>query len=108
MQEATKAELVRRSHRIIYEFMYILFLHASNSRQFYASYIHYHVTHNYCYCISRGWIALEINYLFSFYQIISDSDVIESPYNPIYGRLPIPTRGFIPNQPRTMYIGEWD
>jgi len=33
---------------------------------------------------------------------------IESPYNPIYGRLPIPTRGYIPNPPRTMYIGEWD
>ncbi|XP_044256250.1 uncharacterized protein LOC123006113 isoform X1 [Tribolium madens] len=37
-----------------------------------------------------------------------DSDVVESPYNQIYGRLPIPTRAYIPNQSRTMYIGEWD
>ncbi|XP_044740947.1 uncharacterized protein LOC123302180 [Chrysoperla carnea] len=35
-------------------------------------------------------------------------DNSESPYNQIYGRLPIPTRGYIPSQPRTMYIGEWD
>ncbi|XP_065347845.1 uncharacterized protein exp [Cloeon dipterum] len=36
----------------------------------------------------------------------------ESPYDHIYGRLPgrvpIPTRSFIPPPPRTMYIGEWD
>ncbi|XP_022901224.1 uncharacterized protein [Onthophagus taurus] len=38
----------------------------------------------------------------------NESDNVESPYNQIYGRLPIPTRGYIPNQPRTMYIGEWD
>ncbi|KAF6213309.1 hypothetical protein GE061_011027 [Apolygus lucorum] len=37
-----------------------------------------------------------------------DSEFIESPYNHIYGRLPIPTRGYIPPTPRTMYIGEWD
>lgn len=37
----------------------------------------------------------------------SDSDMIESPYNHIYGRIPLPTRGYIP-APRTMYIGEWD
>ncbi|XP_063914800.1 uncharacterized protein LOC135131149 isoform X2 [Zophobas morio] len=37
-----------------------------------------------------------------------DSDAAESPYNQIYGRLPIPTRAFIPSQSRTMYIGEWD
>ncbi|KAJ8980597.1 hypothetical protein NQ317_018725 [Molorchus minor] len=37
-----------------------------------------------------------------------DSDAAESPYNQIYGRLPIPTRGYIPSQSRTMYIGEWD
>ncbi|CAA9993794.1 unnamed protein product [Nesidiocoris tenuis] len=37
-----------------------------------------------------------------------DSEFIESPYNHIYGRLPIPTRGYIPPSPRTMYIGEWD
>ncbi|KAK9505280.1 hypothetical protein O3M35_009370 [Rhynocoris fuscipes] len=36
-----------------------------------------------------------------------DSEFIDSPYNHIYGRLPIPTRGYIPS-PRTMYIGEWD
>lgn len=33
--------------------------------------------------------------------------MIESPYNHIYGRLPLPTRGYIPQQ-RAMYIGEWD
>ncbi|XP_059482966.1 uncharacterized protein LOC132201084 isoform X2 [Neocloeon triangulifer] len=37
---------------------------------------------------------------------------LESPYDHIYGRLPgrvpIPTRSFIPPPPRTMYIGEWD
>ncbi|XP_014289061.1 uncharacterized protein exp isoform X1 [Halyomorpha halys] len=37
-----------------------------------------------------------------------DSELIDSPYNHIYGRLPIPTRGYIPPSPRTMYIGEWD
>lgn len=43
------------------------------------------------------------------YESGIDSDaLVESPYNPIYGRLPIPTRGYIPNPPRTMYIGEWD
>ncbi|XP_031623535.1 uncharacterized protein LOC116340913 isoform X2 [Contarinia nasturtii] len=36
-----------------------------------------------------------------------DSDMIESPYNHIYGRLPLPTRGYVPQQ-RAMYIGEWD
>ncbi|CAD7014102.1 unnamed protein product [Ceratitis capitata] len=36
-----------------------------------------------------------------------DADLIESPYNHIYGRLPLPTRGYVPT-PRTMYIGEWD
>lgn len=33
---------------------------------------------------------------------------IDSPYNHIYGRLPIPTRGMIPPTPRAMFIGEWD
>ncbi|RZF34634.1 hypothetical protein LSTR_LSTR012716 [Laodelphax striatellus] len=37
-----------------------------------------------------------------------DSELLDSPYNHIYGRLPIPTRGYIPTTPRTMYIGEWD
>ncbi|XP_054268576.1 uncharacterized protein LOC128990281 isoform X2 [Macrosteles quadrilineatus] len=37
-----------------------------------------------------------------------DSEHLDSPYNHIYGRLPIPTRGYIPSTPRTMYIGEWD
>lgn len=41
-------------------------------------------------------------------NVFLDSDAIESPYNQIYGRLPIPTRNYIPAQPRTMYIGEWD
>ncbi|XP_017467142.1 PREDICTED: uncharacterized protein LOC108359689 isoform X2 [Rhagoletis zephyria] len=36
-----------------------------------------------------------------------DADLVESPYNHIYGRLPLPTRGYVPT-PRTMYIGEWD
>lgn len=41
--------------------------------------------------------------------VVADSDLLEtSPYNQIYGRLPLPTRGFIPPQPRQMYIGEWD
>ncbi|PNF24214.1 hypothetical protein B7P43_G15850, partial [Cryptotermes secundus] len=38
----------------------------------------------------------------------SDSEALESPYNHIYGRLPIPTRGYIPPTPRTMFVGEWD
>ncbi|XP_060515786.1 uncharacterized protein LOC132695515 isoform X1 [Cylas formicarius] len=42
------------------------------------------------------------------YESGIDSDAIESPYNQIYGRLPIPTRNYIPTQPRTMFIGEWD
>nr|CAD7589807.1 unnamed protein product [Timema genevievae] len=34
-----------------------------------------------------------------------DSEVLDH----IYGRLPIPTRGYIPTpMPRTMYIGEWE
>jgi len=41
--------------------------------------------------------------------MLSDSDNRnESPYNHIYGRLPIPTRGVMPPTPRAMYIGEWD
>jgi hypothetical protein len=36
-----------------------------------------------------------------------DSELVESPYNQLYGRVPLPTRGYIP-APRTMYIGEWD
>ncbi|GLV43119.1 expansion [Carabus blaptoides fortunei] len=42
------------------------------------------------------------------YESGIDSDALDSPYNQIYGRVPIPTRGYIPNQSRTMYIGEWD
>ncbi|XP_066247403.1 uncharacterized protein exp isoform X1 [Euwallacea similis] len=42
------------------------------------------------------------------YESGIDSDAVESPYNQIYGRLPIPTRNYIPAQPRTMFIGEWD
>ncbi|XP_075234685.1 expansion isoform X2 [Lycorma delicatula] len=37
-----------------------------------------------------------------------DTELLDSPYNHIYGRLPIPTRGYIPSTPRTMYIGDWD
>ncbi|XP_025418695.1 uncharacterized protein LOC112689280 isoform X2 [Sipha flava] len=38
-----------------------------------------------------------------------DAEVFDSPYNHIYGRLPIPTRGYIPTNHRTpMYVGEWD
>ncbi|XP_055375685.1 uncharacterized protein LOC129608298 [Condylostylus longicornis] len=37
-----------------------------------------------------------------------DSDFHESPYTHLYGgRVPLPTRGYIPT-PRNMYIGEWD
>lgn len=42
------------------------------------------------------------------YESGIDADHSESPYNQIYGRLPIPTRGYVPNHSRTMYIGEWD
>jgi hypothetical protein len=40
--------------------------------------------------------------------MFADSEALESPYNHIYGRLPIPTRGYIPPTPRTMFVGEWD
>lgn len=41
------------------------------------------------------------------YESGIDSELVESPYNQLYGRVPLPTRGYIP-PPRTMYIGEWD
>ncbi|KAK0082312.1 hypothetical protein PV325_010692 [Microctonus aethiopoides] len=44
----------------------------------------------------------------SFESGLDSDDRIDSPYNHIYGRLPIPTRGVIPPQPRAMFIGEWD
>ncbi|KAL2739487.1 hypothetical protein V1477_010876 [Vespula maculifrons] len=44
----------------------------------------------------------------SFESGLDTDNRIESPYNHIYGRLPIPTRGVIPPAPRAMYIGEWD
>ncbi|KAH0553907.1 uncharacterized protein LOC123262655 [Cotesia glomerata] len=44
----------------------------------------------------------------SFESGLDSDDRIDSPYNHIYGRLPIPTRSFIPPVPRGMYIGEWD
>ncbi|KAK2588203.1 hypothetical protein KPH14_004240 [Odynerus spinipes] len=45
----------------------------------------------------------------SFESGLDSDNRIESPYNHIYGRLPIPTRGVIPPPaPRAMYIGEWD
>ncbi|XP_066585708.1 uncharacterized protein exp [Prorops nasuta] len=44
----------------------------------------------------------------SFESGLDSDGRIESPYNHIYGRLPIPTRGVIPPTPRAMYIGEWD
>ncbi|XP_058803640.1 uncharacterized protein LOC131671312 isoform X2 [Phymastichus coffea] len=44
----------------------------------------------------------------SFESGLDSDDRIDSPYNHIYGRLPIPTRGMIPPTPRGMYIGEWD
>ncbi|XP_016985835.1 uncharacterized protein LOC108049227 isoform X2 [Drosophila rhopaloa] len=41
------------------------------------------------------------------YESGIDSELVESPYNHIYGRhLPLPTRGYVPT-PR-MFIGEWD
>lgn len=44
------------------------------------------------------------------FLFVTDSDSRnESPYNHIYGRFPVPTRGVIPPPtPRAMYIGEWD
>ncbi|XP_032676620.1 uncharacterized protein LOC116846637 isoform X1 [Odontomachus brunneus] len=44
----------------------------------------------------------------SFESGLDSDNRNESPYNHIYGRLPIPTRGVIPPTPRAMYIGEWD
>ncbi|OXU31002.1 hypothetical protein TSAR_010015 [Trichomalopsis sarcophagae] len=44
----------------------------------------------------------------SFESGLDSDDRIDSPYNHIYGRLPIPTRGMIPPAPRAMFIGEWD
>lgn len=52
-------------------------------------------------------ISLRLMTDFFLFHSVSDSDMIESPYNHIYGRLPLPTRGYIP-QHRAMYIGEWD
>lgn len=37
-----------------------------------------------------------------------DTEYLDSPYHQIYGRLPIPTRGYIPTSPRAMYISQWD
>ncbi|XP_026676762.1 uncharacterized protein LOC103505685 [Diaphorina citri] len=37
-----------------------------------------------------------------------DTEYLDSPYHQIYGRLPIPTRGYIPTSPRAMYISHWD
>lgn len=37
---------------------------------------------------------------------LADTEFVESPYNHIYGRLPLPTH-YIPSTPR-MYVGEWD
>ncbi|TGZ38135.1 Uncharacterized protein DBV15_09987 [Temnothorax longispinosus] len=44
----------------------------------------------------------------SFESGLDSDNRNESPYNHIYGRLPIPTRGVIPPTSRAMYIGEWD
>ncbi|XP_015516432.1 uncharacterized protein LOC107221813 isoform X1 [Neodiprion lecontei] len=44
----------------------------------------------------------------SFESGLDSDERIESPYNHIYGRVPIPTRGVMPPTPRAMYIGEWD
>lgn len=42
----------------------------------------------------------------------NDSDFTESPYSHLYGRLPLPNRGYMPPPPlhprTTMYVGEWD
>ncbi|XP_050738535.1 uncharacterized protein LOC127009478 isoform X2 [Eriocheir sinensis] len=40
-----------------------------------------------------------------------DSDFTDSAYSRIYGRLPLPNRGYLPPpppHPRAMYVGEWD
>lgn len=41
-------------------------------------------------------------------HILPDSDHIESPYNHIYGRLPMPNRPYVSAAPRAMFVGEWD
>lgn len=39
-------------------------------------------------------------------EFIRFLDSEESPYQ-IYGRMPLPTRGYVPT-PRGLYVGEWD
>lgn len=48
---------------------------------------------------------MEVNKTCFSVVCFSSSDSEESPYQ-IYGRMPLPTRGYVPT-PR-MYIGEWD
>jgi len=41
----------------------------------------------------------------------TDSDLTESAYSHIYGRLPLPNRGYLPPPPphqRAMYVGDWE
>ncbi len=42
--------------------------------------------------------------------MLADMEVTESPYGPIYGRLPLPSprRRFISTGPAAMYVGEWE
>lgn len=43
----------------------------------------------------------------SFSQIfLLDAEL--DPAYPIYGRLPAPSRGYVPVVPRTMYVGDWE
>ena len=55
-----------------------------------------------------SYFLLKMELKFVFFFPLPDSDHIESPYNHIYGRLPVPTRSYIPQAPRTMFVGEWD
>ncbi|KAG0728755.1 hypothetical protein GWK47_031836 [Chionoecetes opilio] len=44
-------------------------------------------------------------------RLTEDSDFTESAYSRIYGRLPLPNRGYLPPpppHPRGMYVGEWE
>ena len=54
------------------------------------------------------WIIIHVFNTSDKFLSTDSDDRIDSPYNHIYGRLPIPTRGVIPPAPRAMYIGEWD
>lgn len=51
-------------------------------------------------------IHVHLGQLLLDFTLLADTEFVESPYNHIYGRLPLPTH-YIPSTPR-MYVGEWD